>query len=143
MHILPKPVQISDHVSYKKPTVELYHQDFGLCSALVGNTALGISILSCYLSHSNSSDLSVLFNMSVKSLDTVIDLDKNEKNKQNVDPTMRMNRLRVKSGSNDRLFKTLSKCEDYNGVITISELEKDIRDSSKSTKVRGLLLASL
>ena len=80
--------------------------------------------------------------MSVKSLDTVIDLDKNEKNKQNkqnVDPTMRMNRLRVKSGSNDRLFKTLSKCEDYNGVITIYELEKDIRDSSKSTKVREVL----
>ena len=77
--------------------------------------------------------------MSVKSLDTVIDLDKNGKNNQNVAPTMRMNRLRVKSGSNDRLFKTLSKCEDYNGVITISELEKDIRDSSKSTLVRGLL----
>ena len=77
--------------------------------------------------------------MSVKSLDTVIDLDKNGKNNQNVAPTMRMNRLRVKSGSNDRLFKTLSKCEDYNGVITIYELEKDIRDSSKSTKVRRLL----
>ena len=72
--------------------------------------------------------------MSVKSLDTAIDLDNLEdgKNTQNGEPA----RLRVKSGSNDRLFKTLSKCEDYNGVITISEIQKDIEDSSKSTKVQ-------
>ena len=87
--------------------------------------------------------------MSVKSLDTVIDLEKleDEKNNQNGEATQNEEpikaRLRIKSGSNDRLFKTLSKCEDYNGVITISELEKDIRDSSKSTKVKGLLLTSL
>ena len=79
--------------------------------------------------------------MSVKSLDTVIDLDNlgDQNNIQNGEPTqngvLTRTRLRVKSGPNDRLFKTLSKCEDYNGVITISELEKDIRDSSKSTKV--------
>ena len=79
--------------------------------------------------------------MSVKSLDTIIDLDNlgDQNNIQNGELTqngvLTRTRLRVKSGSNDRLFKTLSKCEDYNGVITISELQKDIRDSSKSTKV--------
>lgn len=73
--------------------------------------------------------------MSVKSLDTVINLEKLEDERNNQNGELIKTRLRIKSGSNDRLFKTLSKCEDYNGVITISELEKDIRDSSKSTKV--------
>ena len=73
--------------------------------------------------------------MSVKSLDTVINLEKLEDERRNQNGELIKTRLRIKSGSNDRLFKTLSKCEDYNGVITISELEKDIRDSSKSTKV--------
>ena len=87
--------------------------------------------------------------MSVKSLDTVIDLDnlgdqndnQNGEPIQNGEPTKNgvLTRLRVKSGPNDRLFKTLSKCEDYNGVITISELEKDFRDSSKSTKVLEII----
>ena len=73
--------------------------------------------------------------MSVKSLDTVINLEKLEDERNNQNGELIKTRLRIKSGSNDRLFKTLSNCEDYNGVITISELEKDIRDSSKSTKV--------
>ena len=89
--------------------------------------------------------------MSVKSLDTVVNLDNlgDQNEVQNGEPTqngepaqngvLTRTRLRVKSGPNDRLFKTLSKCEDYNGVITISELEKDIRDSSKSTKVLQII----
>ena len=79
--------------------------------------------------------------MSVKSLDTVINLEKLEDERNNQNGELIKTRLRIKSGSNDRLFKTLSNCEDYNGVITISELEKDIRDSSKSTKV-SLYLAT-
>ena len=80
--------------------------------------------------------------MSVKSLDTVINLEKLENEKNNQNGELIKTRLRIKSGSNDRLFKTLSNCEDYNGVITISELEKDIRDSSKSTKVSLYLAMS-
>ena len=106
---------------------------------------LGISIVVTYHFQIHQfilfNRIPILFNMSVKSLDTVIDLDNlgDQNNIQNGEPTqngvLTRTRLRVKSGPNDRLFKTLSKCEDYNGVITISELEKDIRDSSKSTKV--------
>ena len=80
--------------------------------------------------------------MSVKSLDTVINLEKLEDERNNQNGELIKTRLRIKSGSNDRLFKTLSNCEDYNGVITISELEKDIRDSSKSTKVSLYLAMS-